>query len=306
MPGPETPGTGLYSKARSLRFTFPDQTITVNVPDQVRLLTEVRARLMAGEGFSLATLNLDHLVKLRGSASYREIYAAQDLIVADGNPVVWLSRLAGSPVSLVPGSDLLRPLLQIAAQDGVQVAFYGSTPTVLAQAALNLQAELPGLRVVWSGAPVMGFDPTGPEAVAALGAMQAAGAQLCVISLSAPRQEAFAAFGRIRAPSMGFCGFGAGLDFAAGQQVRAPRWMRQLALEWLWRLMSAPRRLVPRYLACMAILPIQVLAALRERRTAGKPASGVTCIRSGPAVAPIAGPEDIPERLVPRETGPAE
>nr|WP_240335488.1 WecB/TagA/CpsF family glycosyltransferase [Pseudotabrizicola algicola] len=230
------------------------------------MLAEVRARFRAGQGFSLATINLDHLVKLRASASYRATYAAQDLIVADGNPIVWLSRLARRPVALVPGSDLLRPLLRLAAEEGMPVALYGSTPEVLAKAGARLQAELPALRLAWTGAPPMGFDPTGPDAAAALHAMQAAGARLCIVSLSAPRQEAFAAFGRTQAPRIGFCGFGAGLDFIAGNQQRAPLWMRRLALEWLWRALSAPRRLLPRYAACAAILPGQVIAALRLRQ----------------------------------------
>ncbi|WP_233516975.1 WecB/TagA/CpsF family glycosyltransferase [Pseudotabrizicola alkalilacus] len=249
-----------------MQFRFPDQTITVNMPDQPSLLAEIRSRFRGGRGFSLATLNLDHLVKLRASASYRATYAAQDLIVADGNPIVWLSRLARRPVALVPGSDLLRPLLQLAADEGMPVAFYGSTPEVLAQAAARLAAELPALQLVWTGAPAMGFDPTGLEADAALHAMQAAGARLCIVSLSAPRQEAFAAYGRRRAPQIGFCGFGAGLDFIAGQQVRAPAWVRKLALEWVWRALSAPRRMIPRYTACIAILPGQIAAALRQRR----------------------------------------
>jgi N-acetylglucosaminyldiphosphoundecaprenol N-acetyl-beta-D-mannosaminyltransferase len=248
-----------------VQFQFPDQTITVNIPDQPTLLAEVRARFRSGQGFSLATINLDHLVKLRASPSYRATYAAQDLIVADGNPIVWLSRLARRPVALVPGSDLLRPLLHLAAEERMPVAFYGSTPDVLIQAAARLQAEIPGLQLVWTGAPAMGFDPTGPEADAALHAMQAAGARLCILSLSAPRQEAFAAYGRTQVPSIGFCGFGAGLDFVAGQQQRAPLWLRKLALEWLWRALSAPRRLIPRYAACAAILPGQVVAALRQR-----------------------------------------
>ncbi len=248
-----------------MQFKFPDQTITVNIPDQPTLLAEVRSRFRSGQGFSLATINLDHLVKLRASPSYRATYAAQDLIVADGNPIVWLSRLARRPVALVPGSDLLRPLLRLAAEEGMPVAFYGSTPAVLTLAAAHLQAEIPGLQQVWTGAPPMGFDPTGPEADAALHAMQAAGARLCILSLSAPRQEAFAAHGRTQAPAIGFCGFGAGLDFVAGQQQRAPVWVRKLALEWLWRALSAPRRLLPRYAACAAILPGQVVAALRQR-----------------------------------------
>ncbi|MDP2081859.1 WecB/TagA/CpsF family glycosyltransferase [Pseudotabrizicola sp.] len=248
-----------------MQFRYPDQTITVNMPDQPSLLVEIRARFRKGQGFALATINLDHLVKLRASASYRATYAAQDLIVADGNPIVWLSRIARRPVALVPGSDLLRPLLQLAADEAMPVAFYGSEPDVLAKAAQQLQAEIPTLRVVWTGAPEMGFDPTGTEAQTALQAMQAAGARVCIVSLSAPRQEAFAAFGQILTPQIGFCGFGAGLDFVAGQQIRAPVWMRKLALEWLWRALSAPRRLVPRYAACAAILPGQVAAALKQR-----------------------------------------
>ncbi|MFN3723881.1 MAG: WecB/TagA/CpsF family glycosyltransferase, partial [Paracoccaceae bacterium] len=167
-----------------MQFRFHDQTITVNMPDQTALLADIRARFRAGKGFSLATINLDHLVKLRGSASYRAIYAAQDLIVADGNPIVWLSRLAGRPVALVPGSDLLRPLLDLAAQERMPVAFFGSRAEVLEAAARALQTEIPALNVVWTGAPAMGFDPAGDEARAALAAMQAAGARVCIVSLS--------------------------------------------------------------------------------------------------------------------------
>jgi exopolysaccharide biosynthesis WecB/TagA/CpsF family protein len=249
-----------------VQFRFVDHAVTVNVPDRVALLAEVRARFRARAGFALATLNLDHLVKLRGSASYRAVYAAQDLVVADGNPIVWLSRLARRPVELVPGSDMLVPLLTLACAEKVPVALFGSTPEVLARAAQRLTAQIPGLRVVWTGSPPMGFDATGPEAQAAVLAMQAAGARLCMVSLSAPRQESFGLLGRTVAPSIGFCGFGAGLDFIAGQQTRAPRWVQRLALEWLWRALSQPGRMIPRYAACAAILPGLTLQALRLRR----------------------------------------
>ena len=249
-----------------MQFRFSDQTITINMPDQAAVLAEITARLRAGRGFSLATINLDHLVKLRRSAAYRQVYAAQSLIVADGNPIVWLSKLAGKPVSLVPGSDLLLPLLRCAAAEAMPVAFFGSSPQVLGLAAERLQRQVPGLNIVWTGAPPMGFDPTSPEAHRAVQEMQAAGARLCIISLTAPRQEAFAALGHDLAPEIGFCGFGAGLDFVAGQQTRAPKWVRAIAMEWLWRALSAPRRLLPRYASCAAILPGQALDALRQRR----------------------------------------
>ncbi|MFN3846204.1 MAG: WecB/TagA/CpsF family glycosyltransferase [Paracoccaceae bacterium] len=249
-----------------MNFNFPDHTIRVNIPNRTTLLDAVRERLGTGRGFALATINLDHLVKLRTSASYRAIYAEQDLVVADGNPIVWLSYLAGNPVMLVPGSDILRPILKLAAEEQAPVGFFGSSPDVLTEAARRLSLEIPSLRLVWTGSPRMGFDPTGEEARAALDAMHVAGVRLCIVSLSAPRQEAFAAFGRSVTPEIGFCGFGAGLDFVVGEQVRAPLWMRKVALEWLWRALSAPRRLLPRYAACAAILPAEALDALRQRR----------------------------------------
>lgn len=249
-----------------MQFRFPDKTLVVNMPSQTAVLDEVTARFRSGRGFALATINLDHLVKLRQSASYRRAYAAHDLIVADGNPVVWLSRLAGMPVSLVPGSDLLRPLLRRAAMDSMPVAFFGSQPEVLDLAAQRLRTEIPGLDVAWTRSPPMGFDPLSAAAEQAIRDMQAAGVRLCIVSLTAPRQETFAARGHALAPEIGFCCFGAGLDFVAGRQVRAPRWVRAMAMEWLWRAASAPRRLVPRYAACAAILPGLAFQALRQRR----------------------------------------
>ncbi|MHA6347576.1 WecB/TagA/CpsF family glycosyltransferase [Roseivivax sp. CAU 1761] len=251
-----------------MEFFAGGTRVTVNVPDMAALERAVAARLAARQGFALATLNLDHLVKLARSERFRAAYAAQDLVSADGNPVVWLSRLAGRPVALVPGSDALRPVLRLAAAQGVPVAFLGSTEASLEAAAARLAAELPGLRIAGCWAPPMGFDPAGAAARALLAEVAASGAGLCVIVLGAPKQEMLAALGRQVAPQIGFACFGAGLDFVAGTQRRAPRWMRRLALEWLWRLGRDPRRLAGRYAACLAILPGLGWRAWRQRQRA--------------------------------------
>ena len=249
-----------------MHFRFGFTTITVNTPDSSVLLAAVQDRLTARQGFALATLNLDHLVKLGRSEGFRRAYAAQDLVVADGNPIVWLSRLAGQPVSLVPGSDMVLPLVRIAATAGVPVALVGATQEALQAAGDRLQREVPGLNLALRIAPPMGFDAEGPEAQRILRQIAAQNIGLCLIVLGAPRQETFAALGRSLAPQTGFASIGAGLDFLAGSQTRAPEWLRRLALEWLWRALSSPRRLIPRYAACFAILPGQIGAALRLRR----------------------------------------
>lgn len=244
-----------------MEFLFQNVRIEVNISDRSGLLTEVGSRLSRREGFALATINLDHLVKLGQSARFRAAYAQHSLIVADGNPIVWLSRLAGRPVSLVPGSDLLVPLAQIAAAQGVAVAVVGSIPAAVDGAVAHLRSMVPGLKLSARLSPEMGFDPQGAEALRLLNEVADSGARLCFVALGAPRQEEFAARGVQLLPGVGFVSIGAGIDFLSGHQKRAPAWMRRLALEWAYRLMTNPRRLMKRYAACAAILPRQIQAA---------------------------------------------
>ncbi|MDO9526788.1 MAG: WecB/TagA/CpsF family glycosyltransferase, partial [Gemmobacter sp.] len=216
-----------------MRFSFACDVIEVNTPSRVVLLDRVAQHMAEGQGFALATINLDHLVKLATSDRFRAAYKAQDLIVADGNPIVWLSQLAGRPVELVPGSDLVLPLARLAAAQGVSVAIVGSTQDALAAAAIRMQADVPGLKIATCVAPRFGFDPDGAEADAIFATLRDSGAGLCFIALGAPKQEILAARGRVLAPHIGFASVGAGVDFLAGNQTRAPEWVRKLALEWL-------------------------------------------------------------------------
>lgn len=248
-----------------MQFSFHDRTIRVNIPDRAALEQALNARLEARQGFALATVNLDHLVKMRASPDFARVYAGQDYVVADGRPIVALSRLARRPVDLLPGSDLVVPLCRMAAAAGVPVALVGSTEVALADARKVLCAQVSGLEVTLCIAPSAPFDPDGREAEDILLRLESEGIGLCLLALGAPRQEALALRGRDLAPGVGFASIGAGLDFLGRHQRRAPRWMRRVGLEWLWRALSSPRRLIPRYAACAAILPREVVRARRLR-----------------------------------------
>lgn len=237
--------------------------ITHDTPEA--LFTTLRARLRAGSGFRLATVNLDHMSRIGCDDQFARAYGAMDIVVADGRPITWLSRLAGNPVQLMPGSDLVLPLARLATQEGCSIAMIGSTEDALSGAEAHLRAHVPGLTVSYRLAPPMGFDPLGSQAADILRDLEASGAGLCLLALGAPKQEMLAARGAVLAPSVGLACFGAGLDFLAGHQHRAPRWMRALALEWLWRALGAPRRMVPRYARCFAILPGLGWRAWRQR-----------------------------------------
>lgn len=245
-----------------MEFKVRGESVMVNIPNWAALEARVTERLAQKKGFAVATLNLDHLVKLRGSDSFRKAYAAQDFVTADGNPIVWMARLAGRSIELIPGSDAILPMARIAARQGVGVALVGSTEDALAAAKSFLEREVRDLEVVCTIAPPMGFDPSGPQAEAVVAQVADSGARLCFVALGAPKQEQFAATGRRLAPQIGFASIGAGLDFFAGTQQRAPEWARRFALEWLWRAVMSPKRLGPRYARCIAILPGEMLRAL--------------------------------------------
>jgi len=258
------PGPGAGASGQT-----PSEGVAITTPTRMALLTQIAALLAARQGFALATLNLDHLVKLRRDPAFRAAYAAQSHVVADGNPVVWLQRLAGRPVDLVPGSELITPLVAMAARLGVPVALLGSTEATLALTSARLRADHPGLSVVACIAPPQGFDPAGPAGDAALAQLAATGARLCLVALGAPKQEVLAARGHALLPETGFVSIGAGLDFIAGTQKRAPLWVRRIAMEWLWRMALSPRRLARRYLDCALILPGLALNAWSVRTPRG-------------------------------------
>ena len=240
--------------------------IPVNIPNAATLLTAIESALDESTGFQVATLNLDHVVKLRQDLEFRAAYERHSHVTADGNPIVWLSRLAGEPVDLVPGSELIDPICALAARKSVPVGFFGSQEDVLKRAAQILKERHPGLQVVAMDAPPMGFDPQGEAGIEAANGLLASGARICFLALGAPKQELLASVIATQAPSLGAISIGAGLDFIAGHQTRAPVWVRRLALEWLWRMAQNPRRLMMRYMSCLAVLPSLFLYALSLRR----------------------------------------
>jgi exopolysaccharide biosynthesis WecB/TagA/CpsF family protein len=245
------------------RDTFFLEAVTV--PSRGALLADLRGHLTRGQGFSVATMNLDHAVKLRRDAAFRGAYAMQTHVTADGRPIVWLSALAGRPVDLVTGSDLVEPLVALCAELHVPVAFLGSTQDVLGRAADRLRTRHPGLEIVALLAPAMDFDPESDDAKALMDDLCRSGARVCLLALGAPKQEKFAARAARDLPGTGFVSVGAGLDFVAGAQRRAPRLIRALALEWLWRLLGNPQRLFRRYATCAASLPALTRSALSLR-----------------------------------------
>jgi exopolysaccharide biosynthesis WecB/TagA/CpsF family protein len=234
-------------------------------------LTETAALICQNAGSAAAknvfTLNLDHVVKMRKDAKFRAAYLRAGLITADGFPIVLACNLQGSQVSRVAGSDLIAPIIAEAARSGKSVYFFGSSSQVLNETSRLLRERNAGLTIAGVFSPPQGFDPASEDARHCIEAIGNSKADLCFVALGAPKQELFADHAKSFLPNVSFVCIGAGLDFITGAQVRAPHWMRRWNLEWLWRAVGNPRRLLYRYLLCMVALPgILARAALVPRR----------------------------------------
>ncbi|MEO1773819.1 MAG: WecB/TagA/CpsF family glycosyltransferase [Pseudomonadota bacterium] len=265
QPSPE-PGRAPAARAPVARVGGGQGAVSITERDRKGLMGDLAERLRRAEGFAVATLNLDHCVKLRRDPGFRAAYVGHTHVTADGRPIVWLAALAGTPVSLVTGSDNTTVFAGLAAQTEVPLALIGGTAEGLAAAEEALRMAHPGLTIALSRAPRMGFDPEGAEADGLIQAIAESDARLVLLALGAPRQERFAARALAQLPGVGFVSIGAGLDFVTGRQQRAPLWLRRLALEWLWRLSTDPRRMARRYLDCVLVLPVLAMAAVAQRR----------------------------------------
>lgn len=224
-------------------------------------------------GAVLCCMNLDHLVKLRTDSKFRKMYASADYVMADGAPVAMLARRQNSAVQRSPGPDLMVPLCQQAARAAVPIFMFGTSEDVLRRGAAELKRQAPGLDIRGIEAPPYGYDPESLQADADADRIAASGARIVLLGLGSPKQEFFAARAIKRHPHLVFICIGAALDFLVGEQARAPAVMRNNGLEWLYRLVTNPKRLGKRYFDC-ALLLGDIVVFGNQRRSPGPSSSG--------------------------------
>jgi len=238
--------------------------ITINLTSLPNAVSSIVSAAQSGDNFSVCTLNLDHVVKLQKRADFRAAYRRARFVTADGFPIVVLSRLAGIPIRRTTGADLVEPLCQEAQRKGLPVFLLGSNEHALSITSKRLQERFLGIRIAGHYAPGRNFDPYSGEADLAIERIRASGARLCFVALGAPRQEIFAARCLDELAGTGMLCIGAGLDFIAGTQTRAPSITQKAGLEWVWRMLREPRRLGPRYARCLGVVPRLVVRSVPQ------------------------------------------
>lgn len=210
-------------------------------------LDEVARLVVDRRGVYMVTPNVDHVVQAEHNDELQAAYDGASLSLVDGQPLVWLSRLMREPLpEKISGSDFVPRLLRVAARRGWHVFFLVAAEGVGARAAEFLKREDPGLKVTVH-CPSFGFERDREEHDAVLQMVRDTKPDLLVLALGCPKQEILMhCWNDEIAPTVAI-GAGATLDFIAGSVSRAPAWVSDAGLEWLYRLAREPRRLAYRY-----------------------------------------------------------
>lgn len=201
-----------------------------------------------GCGHWTITANLDHLRRYQREPVARKLIDAADLVLADGTPLIWASRLAGTPLpERVAGSNMIWSLSESASRRDISIFLLGGDRGVAERAAEVLRGRYPGLTVAGTLCPPRGFDSDQGELERIRSAVLLASPQIVFVGLGFPKQDLLIEHLRPFLPGTVFIGVGISLSFVAGEVTRAPGWAHGLGLEWLFRLLQEPRRLVGRY-----------------------------------------------------------
>lgn len=199
-------------------------------------------RLMNTDGVSAVfTPNPEIVMAAHEDADFRDILNSADLCTADGIGVVYASKMIKDPVpERVAGFDLTCALLEKAAQGGNGVFLFGSKPGVAETAKAKMEEKYPGIRVV--GTRNGYFKPEDNAEI--VEQINESGADLLLVCLGAPKQEKWIAENRDKLKVKLCMGVGGTLDVFAGTSKRAPKIFIKLNLEWLYRGLKQPSRLI--------------------------------------------------------------
>ncbi len=205
-------------------------------------------RARSGVPGQIVTANLDFAFQAWRDPHMHRVHLEADLVLADGMPLVWLSRLFGPRLKeRVAGSDLIFDLARTARDHGLSIYAIGGGPGVAERALRVLQERSPGLRVAgWESPPMAPLLDMDHETI--LRRVRSARPDILLVAFGMPKQDKWIRMHRGEWSVPVAIGVGASLDFLAGTQRRAPRWVQKIGMEWFWRMAAQPRRLARRYL----------------------------------------------------------
>lgn len=196
----------------------------------------------------VVAVNVDVIMKIENDPYLKEIVDNADMVLVDGKPLVWISKIYGRPLKAkISGSDLVPLLCDVAAQKEYSIFIIGGKDGIAEQAQKRLESKLPNIKIVGTYAPPMGFEKDEEELNKINSMISKAKPDLLIACFGCPKQEKWI-YENINKydAKVSICA-GATVDFLAGNVKRAPRWMSEHGLEWFYRFLQEPKRMFKRY-----------------------------------------------------------
>ncbi len=209
---------------------------------------EVLTQLKQGVVF---TPNVDHLIKLQDDPDFFKAYEMADYKLCDSQIIYYVSRFLGTPIKeRISGSDFFPAFYKYHQNsEDIKIFLLGAREGVAQKAQDNINAKIGRQIVIGSHSPSFGFEKNEEECLKIIEEIQNSGATVLAVGVGAPKQEKWIQKYKGQLPNIKiFLAIGATIDFEAGSIQRAPKWMSELGMEWLYRLWSEPKRLWRRYL----------------------------------------------------------
>lgn len=218
--------------------------------DGAECVNHVMIEASSGRGGWIVTPNADIARQANRDPMIAQLVARATMRVADGMPLVWASRIVGTPLrERVCGSDLVWSLSERAAQQNLSVFLLGGgQEDTASKAAAVLKERYPNLRIAGTWFPPFGFEINPMQKEAMRLALRKAAPDIVYVALGFPKAERLIDELREVLPNAWWIGVGISLSFICEEVPRAPVWMQKVGLEWLHRLTQEPGRLAKRYL----------------------------------------------------------
>jgi exopolysaccharide biosynthesis WecB/TagA/CpsF family protein len=221
----------------------------LNVEIDNLTLKELLDRMRFG-GFVM-TPNVDLMMKLQRHQAFYQAYQTAEYRICDSQILMYVAKFLGTPIrEKICGSDLFPAFYRYYSNDpDMHIFLLGAAEGVAKEAQGRINAKVGREMIVGAHSPSFGFERDPAECAAIVDMINASGATVLAVGLGAPKQELWITQHRHRLPNVKvFMAIGATINFEAGQVSRAPKWVSEVGLEWLYRLMCEPRRLWKRYL----------------------------------------------------------
>lgn len=200
----------------------------------------------------VVTPNIDHLMGLQKDQNFYDVYQKADYVICDSKLVQIASKFLGTPIiEKISGSDFFPAFCHYHRRnDDIRIFLLGSARQDIVEKAQEKINQECGRKIVVQGlSPSFGFESNEQECLEIIQQINASGATVLAVGVGAPKQEKWIMRHKDQIPNIKiFMAIGATIDFEAGNVKRAPKWMSDYGLEWLYRLLSEPKRLWKRYL----------------------------------------------------------